>query len=414
MPGILEVISFMLAFGGVGVDANSKAPSADAVLAYAVDDADAVVQLDVAAVGPRNYKVLVGLADDPAVKASPEMLGMAKQIKANLEGVRGMAKSFAGIDPVNDITSVTVFVDLGPDGKTHQMAVARGTFPADFVKKLSGVAGGTAGTIDGRATLEMDPETFLGTAKDGALIVGPKAWVTPRVDDDWKPAKRAKGSAWAMIAKELDDKPFFMVAAKMDEKTAAGAAKEIGDNFAGDLVAGHEVAIIGLHHDGLSIVWKDRTKAGMERVAQLADGTVELMRAAQIAPRGFVKIVLAALDSYKGKDKELDVLIAHKDDLAKLVEQYTGDGNFKVKSDKDGKARTFTLRATGKTLSDVVPVAMLVPAIGAGMWMSMSGSPSEMPVASPPPRPVTRSGGGVQKAPTKPAPAKPVAPPKKK
>ena len=71
MQGILELITLMLAMSGLGVDENSKAPSADAVLAYTVDDADVVAYLDVVAVGPRNHKVLVGLPDDPMVKASP-------------------------------------------------------------------------------------------------------------------------------------------------------------------------------------------------------------------------------------------------------------------------------------------------------------------------------------------------------
>src|SRR5687768_3436612 len=100
MQGLSEVITLMLALGGFGVDENKKAPKADAVLEYAVDDADLVAHLDVAAIAPRNYKVLIGLPDHPAVEAVPEVQKFATQIKGNLEGVRAMAERVAGIDLV--------------------------------------------------------------------------------------------------------------------------------------------------------------------------------------------------------------------------------------------------------------------------------------------------------------------------
>jgi hypothetical protein len=408
MPGISEVITFMLALQGFGIDANPKAPSADAVLAYAVEDADVVLHVDVTAIGPRNYKALVALPDDPLVKANPDLLAMVKKVKANVEGVRGMSKAVTGLDPVNDLSSVTVFLDVVPDKEPTFLVVARGKIPSDFVKKLSTVSGGTTGDIDGRATVEVDAQTFVGTTKDGVLIVGPKSWVTPRVDDDWKKPARKKGSAWAAIAQRLDDKPFALAALKLDDKTAKWAAKEADEPFLADLITGHELAVLALHSDGVTFQWKDKTKAGLDRVAMLSDGVVEMTRAMHVAPRGFAKIFLAAIDSYKGKDKDADELIKHKGDILKLVEAYTGDGKFKVAVDKDAKAKSLTVRATGKSLSDVVPAAALLPAMGFLVFSRESSSsvqamPPATAVPAKPAKPVTPAKKPATK---KPAPKK--------
>lgn len=403
MQGFLELVTLMLALSGFGVDANKKAPSADTVLAYTVDEADLVAYVDVVAVGPRNHKVLVGLPDDPTVKASPEALALAKKLKTNVEGVRGMAKAVAGLDPVNDITSVTLYVDLAPGAAPQQMAVARGTFPVDFLEKVAAVAGGTTGAIDGRTTLELDASRFLGMTRDGTLIVGPKAWVEPRVDDDWKAPKRKKGSAWAAIAKRLDARPFLLIAAKLDEASASELAKEAGEPFVSDLITGGELAILALHTDGVAFHWKDRSEDGLDRVALATEGLIELTRAAHVAPRGVAKIAVAVLGSYQGMNKDVDALIARKDDLLDVIEEYTGDGKFKVSFDTDNKARTLTVRATGKSLSDVIPAAVFIPA-GAFLFLAAGeaappppAKPQAKPAAKPTPKPVApRKDGGVK------------------
>jgi hypothetical protein len=259
------------------------------------------------------------------------------------------------------------------------MVVARGKFPKDLVDKLAKVAGGTTGTIDGRATLDIDANTFIGTAKDGTLIVGPKAWVELRVDDDWKAAKHKKGSAWATIAKHLDAKPFLLFAAKIAEADATAYAKELGPSFLSDLVTSHELAVLAFQHDGLSLFWRDRAEDHLDRVALAVDGILDLMRAGHVAPRGMAKLLVAALESYAGVSPELDELITHKDDLLKIVESYSGDGKFKAVVKKDAKARTVTVQASGKKLSDVVPVALLVPAVVAGFLFSEEAKPAPPP-----------------------------------
>ena len=111
---------------------------------------------------------------------------------------------------------------------------------------------------------------------------------------------------------------------------------------------------------------------------------MDLMKAAQLAPRGVAKIAISGLDSYKGRDKQIDALIKKKADLLKLVDLYTGDGNFKVAIDKNAKTNTVTARATGKSLSEVVPISSLIP-VGAVMFFGMrsSSAMSTPPVAPP-------------------------------
>lgn len=406
MYGFVEVITLLLALSGFGVDADPKAPTGDTVLKFAVEDADAVVHLDTQAFLPRNIKVVTGLPDDASVKQIPELLATAKEIKANVEGVRGMAKAMAGVDPFTDISSATAFVSVDDHGEPQPpLIVLRGSFPSDLVKKVAKMTGATTAPIDGRDTMELEG-MVVGTAKDGALIAGPRALVEPRVDDDWKAPRWKRGSLWSTIDAELDAKPVVMVALKARPELAKAARDATGDNFLSDLIAGHELAIFTVHHDGIGLYWKDRSKAGMQRVALAAEGVFELLRAANVAPRAMAKLAVAALPSYAGKNKTLDQLIARKDDLIKLVDEYSGDGKFDLKIKQDAKARTVTVRATGKKLSDVLPATMLLPGVVAALVMRGEEEAPMPPPRRPavkqparkaPPPPPTKGGLGTRK-----------------
>lgn len=166
-----------------------------------------------------------------------------------------------------------------------------------------------------------------------------------------------------------------------------------GENFASDVVNRHKFMAFALHADGVSWVWQDTTRAGADRMAMMSEGLVELMRAAQVAPRGVGKILLGALESYRGASKEIDQLIAAKGKIATAIAAYTGDGQFKVNQVVDPKTFRLTMRATGKSLSEVLPVALMGPAIGAGLW---TATVKPMPMMQPTPAP----------QPIKPTPAK--------
>jgi hypothetical protein len=112
--------------------------------------------------------------------------------------------------------------------------------------------------------------------------------------------------------------------------------------------------------------------------------------AANIAPGGFAKIAHGALDSYKGINKQIDAVIARKGDIMKLVDNFTGDGNFKTTINKDPKTMKLTVRAQGKTLSEVFPAGALVPFAAIGLLVSRSAEPRAEVMAVPAPSPTTK------------------------
>jgi hypothetical protein len=141
------------------------------------------------------------------------------------------------------------------------------------------------------------------------------------------------------------------------------------------------------------------------------------MRAGQIAPRGMAKLAMGAIESYRGTDKIIDEVIKRKADIMKIVESYTGDGNFKIKLDKNPTTMRLDVRATGKTLSEVLPAGALVPMAAVltfGMRKSSkmgTSMPAPMPkpiTPAPQPRPAPRTVPAPQPTPapkTAPAPA---------
>ena len=124
-------------------------------------------------------------------------------------------------------------------------------------------------------------------------------------------------------------------------------------------------------------------------MASISDGLVDLLRAGQIAPRGFAKIVLGGLESYRGLNKQIDAIVDHKTDITKIVNTYTGDGSFKAKVDKDTKSLKLNVRLTGKSVSEVVPVGVIVPMAAIGAAMMMVREPA-VPTMAPPPPPSTK------------------------
>jgi hypothetical protein len=175
-----------------------------------------------------------------------------------------------------------------------------------------------------------------------------------------------------------------------------------GQNFVTDVIKRHKHWSFSVFRDGIGWSWIDSSKIGLESMAQMSDGLVDVLRASQIAPRGFAKILLGGLDSYKGMNKQVDDLIRHKSDIEKIVQTYTGDGQFKAQIDKDPKALKLTVRLTGKSLSEVLPLGGLLPIGAASFFMVRSkdaySSPPVM-VSPPPPPPRAKKQGSTPKHP---------------
>jgi hypothetical protein len=183
-------------------------------------------------------------------------------------------------------------------------------------------------------------------------------------------------------------------------------------NFVADLVKRHKFFALALYSDGIGWRWDDSTKAGADSMKLFSEGLLELMRAAQVAPRGVAKMAAAAMESYRGLNKQLDDVIRRKDDLLKLVASFTGDGKFAATAavSPGADARTFRLdvRASAARLSEVVPMGLLLPFMGAAYFGFSAKSSHSSPVlqqAAPDPAP-GKSGAPGKSAPKKANPPK--------
>lgn len=388
--GIVEVITLLLGMSGFGLQTNPKAPTAEQSLQYALPDADVVVHFDAASVVPGNYKVLQNLPNQPQIKASPELAKLVRQALGEVEGVRGIAKGATGIDVVTDISDATIFLQIVPQQDPTFVAVVHGKFSSATVDRIAKMARGTVSKVGTSTMMDKPNEASVGVTKDGVMIVGTANLVRDRLGDGWKSPVRAAGSNLAFAAEVLGARPLFAVMVTMSPTARKVAAAKLGPdkNFATDMILRHKAASFSVFTDGIGWTWVDSTKAGADAMVMMSEGSLELLRALQIAPRGFAKFALGAIDSYKGTDKQIDELIRRKGDVLKIIETYTGDGNFKTKIDRDAKANKLTVRATGKSLSEVVPAGVFIPAAVVGWLQAVKRTapePMQMPAPTPPP-----------------------------
>lgn len=393
--GIVEVITLLLGLSGFGLQPNPKAPTPDAALQYAIPDADLVVHVDAASLIPGNYAQLVKLADQPQIKASPELAKTVRQVVNQVEGGRGLVKSSSGIDLTTDVSNATLFVQfVGPNKEPNVIAAVRGKFSTANIDKIASTMRKSATKVGSGSLIDMgadDPS--IAVTRDGVFLAGTAKLVRDRLADTWKAPARAANSNLAHVADVIAARPVLSVVMSLSPAARKDAISKMDNkkNFMADIVTRHKLAAFSMFHDGIGWTWLDSTRAGVDQMAMVSEGTLDVLRAAHIAPRGFAKIMLGAIDSYKGSDKKIDEMIRRKADLMKIVTTYTGDGNFKTKIDKDPAKLKLTVRATGKSLSEVLPAGALMPL---GMFMLVGSSRKD----------------AAQSAPAMPVPAKPATP----
>lgn len=396
--GIVELITLLLGLQGLSVQSNPNAPTADAALQYAMPNADVVVQFDAVPVVPGNYKVLANLANQPQIKASPELAKAVRKAVTEMEGARGLVKGMTGVDLSTDVSDATMFVQIVPKQDPSFVIAVRGKFTTTVIDKVAGMTGKQAVRAGAAAMVEVDGGNAVAVTKDKVLLAGSADLIKARVQDTWKAPARARGSNLAHVADVIGTKPVFAVVLTMSPTARREALRELGTkkNFLSDVVQRHKMAAFAIYADGVGWQWVDNNRRGLDAMAQMSEGAMDLMRAAQIAPRGFAKILLGGLESYRGTDKNVDALLARKADVMKIVEAYSGDGNFKVQIDKNPATLTLKARATGKSLSEVFPGSLILP--GMAWALIVRGGPDEMkssvstpaPIAVPPPRPAPR------------------------
>jgi hypothetical protein len=383
-PGIVEIISFLLGLSGLGFQPNPKAPTVDAVMQYAMPDADIVVHFDIGSVVPGNYKIISHLAEDPRIKASPEIAKVISEGVAQLEGGRGLVKQMTGLDVTTDINDATLFVRFASAHEPIMLSEVHGNFTPVLLEKIAKMQGGKTVKVGNATELDAGGQT-LAITQGGVLLAGSTALVNERLAAAWKAPTHAAGTTLGATADLIAGKPVFGMVVALAAPARTAAIDAVGrTNFVGDLLSRHKLAALGIFHDGIGWTWTDSTKAGYDSMATISEGTLELFRAGQLAPRAIGKIVIGGLESYRA-DPRVAQLLDHKDDLMKLVSAFTGDGSFKQQIDRDPKTLTLHVRATGKSFSEVVPLAALAPLAGLGYFVKSSHTSAPMEMAKPAP-----------------------------
>jgi hypothetical protein len=413
--GIIEVITLLLGMAGFGLQANPKAPTADQSLEYAVADADIVAHLDAASIVPGNYKLLGQLADQPQIKASPELQKLVRQAVGEIEGARGIAKIATGIDVTADIADATAFFRIVPQAQPVFVVAVHGKFSAANLDKIAKAASKQATRVGGGVLVDGGAhEPAIALTRDGVILVGTADLVRDRLADGWKPPSHDAASSLGTLADVINARPVFAVVLTMSPQARSEALSHLGPrSFVTDLVTRHKAAAFSMFHDGVGWTWVDSSKAGVDAMELVSNGVLDVLRAAQIAPRGVAKIAMGAIDSYSGTSAQVDDLIKHKADIMKLVEAYTGDGTFKVAVKKDPKAMRLDVRATGKSVSEVLPFGIVLPAAVVGFMSSQARATSAPePMMVEPDRPAPAAKPPAAKPPAaKPPAARPSAKP---
>lgn len=402
--GIIEVITLLLGLAGFGVQANPKAPTVDQALRYAMADTDIAVHVDVASLVPGNYKLLGQLADQPQIKASPELQAAVRRAVSEVEGGRSVARMMTDLDVVSDIYDATGFFQIVPHADPTFVVAVHGRFSPNNLDKIAKLSGKAAAKLGGGLLVDSgSTEPAIALTKDGVMLIGTPDLLRDRLADGWQPPGHDASTNLGYLAEAVAAKPVFAVVLTMSTPARAEALSRLGtQNFATDMISRHKAAGFSVFHDGIGWTWVDSTVAGLDSMEQVSSGVLDVLRAAQIAPRGLAKITLGALDSYRGTSAQLDDLIKHKVDIQRILDTYTGDGNFKVKADKNAKALRLTVRATGKSISEVLPVGLIIP--GAAIAF-LQGQDKPQEIAAPPARPAARPPAA---KPPAPAPKPPV------
>lgn len=404
--GIIEVITLLMGLSGLSVQANPKAPTADQALEYAVADADIVAHFDAASVIPGNYKVLTSLQNQPQIKASPELAKAVRKAVAEIDGPRGLVKNMVGVDITTDISDATAFLRIVPKQDPNVIVAVHGRFKPDTIDKLAKLTGKAAVKETTGAWVDTGDGNAVALTKGGVLLAGTSTLVKERLATTWaKPALTA-GSNLGNVAEVINQKPVFAVFLTLSQTARAEALANMkGQNFASDVIKRHKFASFALFRDGIGWSWLDSHKNGLDAMGQISEGTIEVLRAAQIAPRGMAKIMMGALESYRGTNKQVDEVLRRKADVQKIVESFTGDGNFKAQVNKDPAKLKLTVRLTGKSLSEVLPAGGLIPlgflAFVGARKEPMQASPPAQIVAPPPraPAPAPKKGNAPPKRP---------------
>lgn len=369
MEEFVQLLSVLFSLSDFGVAQSAKAPSPSEVSKYGVEDADVFLFVDLEPVVAKNYRAFVALRDKKEVQAVPELQGAVGRAVAEAEAGREQARKMFGVDPVTDVRSIAVWVKLGAGEPAGVMAV-RGKFPAGWVDTLAPLAREHF-EVEGQKAAVVG-EAAVARTRDGQVVVGTRALVEERLKKSWKAPGARAGSAAAEVRAALGERPLFSVlfapgAAARQLMTSRAA----DDPVLADVVAGLSQVRFSVLRNGVSWRYVATDKSGYQAAVLASEGLLDLMRASHLFARAIARLVLSGVRTHARSQPKLQPIVAREKELLRLVDQLTGDGRFAASVSRGAARNTVTVKATGRTLSDVLPVAGLFPLAAAGAFFAI-------------------------------------------
>lgn len=390
--GATEIVAFVLMLlTSLGAKPNPAAPDGREAMKYAPARADVVFHLDFEAFLPGTVAALQQAPNHPIVKAEPAIKRATTDLLDKVAMGRASARAALGLDPIDALKSVTVFVTITA-GKPEVIGVVRGAWPADLLSRIAMFTGEQPVMVEGKPMVRT-PDGDMAVALDGTnLIGGNTKLVEARLKASWKPLAIKAGSPFARVSALLDKKPISLTAWSPSAFVVAEAEKDL---YGDEKILGRDLMSIPfaagwVAADGVGWTVQTRDASGVERARLASEGVVEMMRAAHHASRGLVRLAFAVLPSYAKASAEVALAVKHGPALLALLDGMSGDGSFKHETKVDAKDRSVTVVARGAHLSDVLPVGGLMPVAGAGavLFMTRDVKSSMAPMAPMPSRPM--------------------------
>lgn len=371
----IKLLTILMTLPSFGVEPNLNAPTSAEVLKYAPPQADVMMYVDFGAFLPNNYRALMSLDADARVKADKNALELVRDLKQKVQMGESMVKTMLNVDLATSLQWSAGWIMVPDAGDPDVLLVVRGTFPPDTLDKAAGALGASVQPSgSGKILIGPDGQSF-GMAADGMVLMGTTALVKERLKASWKP-----GTAFKRMPSILDGMPFAVVASSPSKRAIRRAQRELNDPeqaFIRDFAGNHRFAALALRHDGVDWTWVDRTTAGFNRAAMFSEGLIEVFRAGHTAMRGMSKMALVVMSSYAKQDPDLAMITRNEKLILEAVDAITGDGSFTARVDRDVKGKTVTVTARAKELAQVLPVAGVLPMVGAGAGLFlMAGSSS--------------------------------------
>ncbi len=393
MVGMMELFWMFFLFLPTQPAGTPAAPAK--VLKYVPPGAQFVLAADVASLGRGMNQGVDELLATRFMKSSPALEQASQMITTGRDQFIAQAGEF-GLHPFKDIRYATLSVG-GFQAPQPKLLLAAGGKISD--KTLLAIAAKAGAKQEGALWIfpEDGGQFVMARAKDATVLAGSRDWVELAL------AGKARCPAMKALLSRYDKKTYLLMAFRNTPAMRAEWDRD-ADWIARPLLASLQGLAMQLTYGGWSLKVLT-TKKGVPVWQDILYGLGRFAAAARDASDGFLFIGKGLLTSLSpvaelkhdmGPEqvKVLEALVAHRDELHKLMsKRFVGPApRTKVMANK--RQASVTLNVTGKTAA-----LTLIPFLGgAGAWF-MLGSAEPEPAMAP-----------VQAAPAEPLPPEKPAP----